>query len=568
MQNNRIASKEITDAQDWAAFVAEEVVKRFPDQELYTCAAGISPSGVIHFGNFRDVMTALSVAEALKDLGKNVRLLFSWDDFDRFRKVPKGMPEHLNLPLTDAILEQTDADLSAYIGTGVNDLPEDLKEVAIKACEKWFQVEYKQYEGCPLTSIPDPLVELDSYATRFEREFEQAMNLLDIDIEYRRQTGEFQAGTYADKMILALQKRELIAETLFGFMSEVSIERKGLVKADYISSFYPISVYSSFTGKDATEVLSFDGEHTIRYRCKITKQEEDVDLRTAKNVKLQWKVDWPMRWHHENVHFEPGGKDHATPGGSYDVSATLSEKVYGRPGPVFVGYDFIGISGRDGKMSGSAGNAISPGQLLEIYTPELLRWIYARTKPNRPFNLSFDSEIYRQYTELDRELGNEDAMPFRQLVGYGQIVNWDLEKLNALLEKTGESYSQDSIVHRIDCAKRWLETYNESEMFRLTKDPRADYYAELPQEIKDQLAELVTYLKESDCENLEEMTAKLYVIPKEDPSAAEPTPEDKKRQRAFFKAIYQLLFERNKGPRLATYFWAVAKEELLCRLSF
>src|SRR5690554_5266842 len=77
----------------WADAVADAIIAAHPDAELYTTAAGISPSGVVHFGNFRDVVTAHLVREALIAKGKRARLIFSWDNFDRFRKVPLGVPE-------------------------------------------------------------------------------------------------------------------------------------------------------------------------------------------------------------------------------------------------------------------------------------------------------------------------------------------------------------------------------------------------------------------------------------------------------------------------------------------
>lgn len=53
-------------------------------------------------------------------------------------------------------------------------------------------------------------------------------------------------------------------------------------------------------------------------------------------------------------------------------------------------------------MSGSAGNAIATSQLLDIYEPGLLKWLYLKKTPAQTFNLAFDSEIYRQYEEFDR----------------------------------------------------------------------------------------------------------------------------------------------------------------------
>src|SRR6202044_584421 len=55
------------------------------------CASGISPSGQIHLGNLREVFTTHLVAEALRRHGHDVVHLHSWDDYDRFRKVPAGV---------------------------------------------------------------------------------------------------------------------------------------------------------------------------------------------------------------------------------------------------------------------------------------------------------------------------------------------------------------------------------------------------------------------------------------------------------------------------------------------
>ena len=77
----------------WAERIADEIIRKKPDKEQYVCAAGISPSGSIHIGNFRDIATALFVCKALIKKGKKAKLLFSWDEFDRFRKVPKNVQD-------------------------------------------------------------------------------------------------------------------------------------------------------------------------------------------------------------------------------------------------------------------------------------------------------------------------------------------------------------------------------------------------------------------------------------------------------------------------------------------
>ena len=77
----------------WADYAARATSSAHPDREVIVVAAGITPSGVVHIGNFREVMTVDLVSRALRDRGRNVRFIYSWDDFDVFRKVPANMPQ-------------------------------------------------------------------------------------------------------------------------------------------------------------------------------------------------------------------------------------------------------------------------------------------------------------------------------------------------------------------------------------------------------------------------------------------------------------------------------------------
>ena len=111
----------------WAEKIADRIIKKNPDKEEYVCAAGISPSGSIHIGNIRDIATSLFVAKAIEKRGKKARLLFSWDEFDRFRKVPAN----------------------------------------VKAIDPENKME--QYIGRPYTSVPNPFdTEHENYAKYFE----------------------------------------------------------------------------------------------------------------------------------------------------------------------------------------------------------------------------------------------------------------------------------------------------------------------------------------------------------------------------------------------------------------
>ena len=84
----------------WADQAAVRIIGACGDKEKYTEASGITPSGVVHIGNFREVITVEFVAQALRARGKDVRFIYSWDDFDTFRKVPVNLPNQEMLKST------------------------------------------------------------------------------------------------------------------------------------------------------------------------------------------------------------------------------------------------------------------------------------------------------------------------------------------------------------------------------------------------------------------------------------------------------------------------------------
>lgn len=524
----------------WSEAIADEVLRVFPDEEIHTCAAGISPSGVVHFGNFRDVMTSFAVAKALQKKGKKVRFLFSWDDFDRFRKVPVGVDES-----------------------------------------------FSQYIGMPLTSVPDPQGEFESYAERFQKEFEQAMKELQIEMEYVYQTKEYASGRYDDAMFHALNKRAEIAEVLLSFMSDKAKAAKEIDESEYKKEYYPLSIYSRFSGKDSTKILDYDGGTKVTYLCLETDKKETVDLSKEHIAKLAWKIDWPMRWVDEHVTFEPGGHDHASPGGSYDTSGTIVKKIFDREPPVFAAYKFVGLQGLKGKMSGSKGQAVSPGELLDIYEPQLLRWLYLRKTPEQPFDLVFDTEIYRQYSEMDREVDAlkkdelspdraigiemsfdgvgempENPIPFRHAVAYGQIVQWDTEKMVKLLKDLDLEYAKDSIHLRLKKAKTWLEKYNPDEVIELLDGINTEYKESMDPDAVEHVRTLREKLQDTSLP-VDELEVLVYGIPK-DPNLDQKG--NSPRQRAFFKDVYNLLIGKDTGPRLATFLWAVDRQKVLSLL--
>jgi lysyl-tRNA synthetase, class I len=519
-------------AMHWSEKIARRVTEEFPRERCYTCASGISPSGVVHAGNFRDLITSEAVFRSLENLGMNARLLLSLDDFDRLRKVPQGIPES-----------------------------------------------FSKYLGMPLSDIPDPFGEFQSYALRYEVEFENSIKKLGIKPHIVKQSEKYRAGDYDDMIRLCLTRRIEIASIMARFKSQ------GMSEED-INRYFPITLYSRFTGKDNTEILSFDGDSRVTYRCRDTSKEDAIDFTKDRRIKLVWKIDWPMRWSKEGVNFEPGGRDHASAGGgSYEVSQVISRDIFQKNPPIFQGYEFVGIRGIDEKMSSSKGKVVTINDLLGIYEPAMVRWLYLRTNPEQEFKFAFDQEVFRMYHEFDefarlllssadpehKYLSNlvtagetfpllANPVPFRQIAGYGQIADFESGKLEEILARDRETYDPRSVESRLDKSRVWLEKYNPGTITRLRSSKDLEYVQGLTEEQKLQIRNLTYFLKENFDPTIEVLEKVLYGIPKSDGLGDS---DNKKRQRDFFKILYGLLFGTETGPRLPVFLWATKRNKIL-----
>lgn len=522
----------------WSDLVAEEIIKRNPNKEEYVCAAGISPSGSIHIGNFRDIATSLFVIRALERKGKKARLLFSWDEYDRLRKVPVNV---------------------AKITEG-----------------------FEEYIGYPYVDVPNPFeTEHKTYAEYFEHEFEESIDKFGITLDYRHQAQMYRSGCYREHIIKALDKRGEIFDILDSFRTQDATEGER-------EAYYPVSIYCPNCHRDTTKIVSYDdATKKATYECKCG-HSGVFDFNVDTDCKLAWKIDWPMRWMYEQVDFEPGGKDHAAPGGSYDTSRVIAEKIFGIQAPIFKGYEFIGIRGTTGKMSGSSGLNMTPETLLKIYQPEILLWLYARVETNKAFDLCFDDGILRQYFEFDKQYnqyinGEADdhvksimesclltdrkinTVPMSLLVQLGSIVDFNVPMLETVFEKIGQPYKFSDFEERLELAKYWLKNCSPENENKLLPYRNWEVYDTLSEEEKKEISVLHDYLLNEEY-TLDELNTKLYDITKM--VYGEDVPELKKLQGAFFKAVYKLLLNKEKGPRLYLFLYAIDKDRFVHLLDF
>ena len=517
----------------WADQMADKIIREKGDLDSYTCASGITPSGTVHLGNFREIITVDLVVRALRDRGKKVRFIYSWDDYDVFRKVPANMPN-----------------------------PEILEK-------------YLRY---PITEVPDTTGRNENYARHHEVDIEQQLPRVGSAPEFLYQASRYRANRYAEGMRLAMQNRDVIKECLNEYRDDAH-----KMSADTV--YWPVAIFCGKCSKDTTEITGYDGEYGITYKCECGNC-ETADIRTFKGAKLGWRVDWPMRWNEEKVVFEPGGKDHISPGGSYDTAKLVSKKIYGWDAPITMRYDFVNLKGVPGKMSSSKGKVIALPDALDVYQAEVLRYIFAGTRPNTEFAISFDMDVLKVYEDYDKterivygidKAKSEDhfnkekriymlsqidgkipeTMPyqitFRMLTTLLQIYSGDADKVIASLGDV-KPEQEERLRRRIACAWFWIKHSAPDcapefcfEIRTSGKAKLSVQMADAVKRVKDEvLPKLSSFQTDKDCQEA------IYAV-------ATALGLDAK---ALFTALYQVLIAKEQGPRLGSFMRIIGQERL------
>ena len=498
----------------WSEEIAQRIIERNPDKEEYVCAAGISPSGSIHIGNFRDIATSYFVVRALRAKGKKAKLLFSWDEFDRLRKVPVNVAK-------------VDSDFEKYI-------------------------------GMPYVDVKNPFPDSDakSYAEYFEKEFMSSIEKFGIEMDYRYQADMYRSGKYTENILYAIKHRGEIFDILDSHRTQDAQEGER-------EAYFPVGIYCHCCGKDTTKITAFDEDSmTAEYECECG-HHGSFDFRSEHNCKLAWKIDWPMRWMYEGVDFEPGGKDHATVNGSYDTSKEISKAIFG----------------------------YEPDALMKIYQPEVILWLYSKTEPLKAFDFCFDDGILRQYFEFDKmynavKEGTADdyvksimynttigertieTVPMGLLVQLGSVVDFNITMLETVFEKIGTPYKYEQFADRLDRAKYWLEQCAPDQVNKLRVTRNFEIYNSLSDDEKKEIELLHAYLSKGGY-TLDELNTQLYDIPKQVFDVTAITDKElKKIQGAFFKNVYRLLIDKEKGPRLYLFLYAIDPERYVGLLDF
>lgn len=481
----------------WADLLAEDIIRQ--RGRFHVVNTGITPSGEIHIGNMREVVTADAIHRVLQEQGRTSRLLYIADSYDPLRHV---------YPFLD---------------------PQ----------------QYRDQVGKPLSEIPCPCEGHPSYAEHFLAPFLQSLEHLGIAPTVHRADQLYKSGAYAETIVIALQQRELIRTILK--------EETGRATPEDWSPFNPIC--QACGRMTQTKVVGFSAEaHTVDYQCGCG-QRGTVSM--AGGGKLTWRVDWPARWRIFGVTVEPFGKDHASKGGSYDTGVRIAREVYGIEPPYPIPYEWISLAGK-GDMSSSKGNVLSIHAMLEVVPPEVLRYLILRVPPQRSIRLDPGLPLLQLIDEYDDvEAKNRDSralelsaisgvkpvgVPYRHMVTVVQVAQGNFDACVQILRRSGYAVENlPGLRQRAAYAQHWLDTFAPEEMKFRVQEHLPPAVSELTMEQRQALLRLGERLQPGM--SGEQIHQLIYAV--KDELGLKPD--------QLFKAIYWALLGKPQGPRVGWF---------------
>jgi lysyl-tRNA synthetase class 1 len=348
----------------WPFQEAMKLVKRFPEGKPggkpVLFETGYGPSGLPHIGTFQEVLRTTLVRRAYEIVGARdgkpapTRLVAFSDDMDGLRKVPD------NLPNKDVL---------------------------------------QRHLGMPLSRIPDPFGSNDSFAGRNNKMLRDFLDRYGFEYEFVAASDRYNTGAFDDALKNVLTHFDAIMDIMLPTLRE---ERRKTY-----SPVLPISEASGVVLQVPVEVV--DAEAGI---IRFEDDGETVERSAlGGKSKLQWKVDWAMRWYALGVDYEMSGKDLTD---SVTQSAKIVRALGGRPPEVMIYELFLDENGE--KISKSKGNGLTIDEWLNYGTEESLGF-YLFREPKRAKNLHLDVipravDDYWQFRSklpeqpLEQQLGN------------------------------------------------------------------------------------------------------------------------------------------------------------------
>ena len=539
--NDTAATAESDDRHDfWAEAIADKIEQRKPDDPI-VIKGGVSPSGVAHLGNVNEIMRGYFVAEVLRDRGHAVRQVFTSDDRDPLRKLPRKL---------------ADSD-GQIVGLG---------EVDAGALGRNL--------GKPYTDIPDPFGEADSYAAHFAALLEADAGRLGVDIEMFSNTDLYTEGSFDPVVERVLRRADTAREVLAEYQAKAG--------DDYV----PFNPICSECGKLTETVTGVDLDaKTVDYVCTdMAVGEETIEgcghdgTATFREGKLPWRFEWPGQWQVLAVDFEPFGKDHAE--GSWPSGVDIAETVLDTEPPEPMVYEWFTLNGET--LSSSSGNIVTVPELLELLEPAVIRYFFAlHPRKARDLDLSqldqlvddfdrFEAGFYgtvddesvtafaeAAYPHVVDDVADERPvrLPYTFAAVLGMVDDPALrEKLardEGHIPADADEATVEAALARVERARNWAERMDNAYNYRLQANLPETEFDNTTIDALDALAAIV-----ADGADGETIQAAIYDTAREH----DIEPGD------LFEAGYRLFFDETQGPRLGEFLGELEDEFVVDRL--
>lgn len=332
--------------------------KRAGDKKEILFETGYGPSGLPHIGTFGEVARTSMVRHAFEVLTEGkvpTRLVAFSDDMDGLRKVPGNVPNQAML---------------------------------------------QSYLNKPLTRVPDPFGEYESFAHHNNAMLRRFLDSFGFKYEFLSSTQCYTSGMFDKALLHMLRNIDKVMAVMLPSLREE--------RASTYSPFLPVHPRTGNVMQVPVEESRPDAG-TIVWRDPETGERFETPV-TGGHCKLQWKPDWAMRWYALDVDYEMAGKDLID---SVKLSSEIVRALGGTPPDGFNYELFLDEQGQ--KISKTKGNGLSIDEWLTYASPDSLA-LYMYQKPREAKRLYFDV-IPRAVDEYLQFLGGYERQDWKNRLG-------------------------------------------------------------------------------------------------------------------------------------------------------
>ena len=467
-----------------------------------TLQTGYGPSGLPHIGTFGEVARTSMIVNALNHLTNLPKEIITFsDDMDGLRKVPENVPD---------------------------------QELLNQNLHK------------PLTSIPDPFKKYNSFGEHNNEMLKNFLNQFKFQYNFKSSTSLYKSGFFNPTL-------QIVFENYQGIM-DIIIPTLGKERQKTYSPFLPIC-------PETGVVLEIPVLEILKEKSKIIFDNNGKKLEASildGNCKLQWKVDWAMRWYALDVDFEMYGKD-------LIESAILSTKIIklmGKNNPSGFAYELF-LDEKGEKISKSRGNGITIDRWLEYASPESLS-LFMYQNPKRAKKL---------YKEIVPKAVDE----YLDFIEKGKTQNELQLLMNPVWHVHNGKMPKEKIIMTFSMLLNLVEISNASTkdlLWKFVKKYKKDI-SETEHPIFDNLIsyaikyfkDVIKQKKKYKKPNNSEKNALKALMNTLETCNDKMTPEDiqtkiysvgkengyKENLRDWFKLIYEVVFGDENGPRMGNF---------------